>query len=32
MKTDYDYIKYDDAAKEIHRLNSHLQTQATKAD
>lgn len=32
MKTNYDYIKYDDAAKEIHRLNSHLQTQATKAD
>jgi hypothetical protein len=32
MKDDYNYMDYDDATKEIHRLNSHLQTQGTKAD
>jgi len=31
-KMTYNYMDYDDAVKEIHRLNSHLQTQTTKAD
>ena len=31
-KMTYDYTDYDDATKEIHRLDSQLKTQTTKAD